>query len=171
MKKIIALVLVLMLTFGLVACGGSAEGEDTGDVATAEEVKGAVATAGQISVFVPEGYKLSMGSITGADDSDTTQCYIQPETPSMTDYFWIMVKDSEESAASSIAMTKDVNEAADITINADVNWTGCHYVWGDDLDCGVVCGTVNGVVYQVNFAGHAPTSAEMLAVLNSITAA
>lgn len=173
MKKFIALMLVLVLTLGLVACGGSADNGGDETEATTAEVKGAVGTAGKISVFVPEGYNLNVGSITGSSDDDS-QCYIQPETPNMFDYYWIMIRDSEENAASNVAMTKEVNNAADITITADTTWTGCHYVYeslSGNVDCGVIMATVNGVVYQVNFCGHAPESAELLAVLNSITAA
>lgn len=172
MKKLISILLAFVLVFALAACGGEG-GEDGGKAA--EEVKGAQASWGLISVFVPEGYVLSGGSITGADDTDETQCSIQPETASMYDYYWISVKNKED-IDSSIQTTKEMNSASDITFKTgDIEWTGCSYKYttalSGDVDIGSVTANIGGVDYLVSFCGHAPESAEMNAVLGSITAA
>lgn len=170
MKKTIAILLALVLMVSLVACGG----KDSDKGGKKEEVKGSQQSWGMISVFVPEGYVLNGGSITGIDDTDETQCSIQPEQATMYDYFWIAVKDADF-AASSIETTKDVNSAEDITITAgDKDWTGCHYVYDSysgSVDCGAVSCEIDGATYLVTFCGHAPDSAEMTAVLSSISAA
>ncbi|MCQ2456576.1 MAG: hypothetical protein MJ096_04385 [Clostridia bacterium] len=179
MKKILAIVLMLVLVLSLAACGkGEDAGTDNGGKETEEvkeEMKGEVNTWGKISVFVPEGFTFGQGSITGVDDTDETQCYLKGgDQYDMYHYFWIVVTE-EESAKSNVDMTKSVNEAEDITIKADNEWTGCHYVYSTafngDLDCGMVYRVIDGAAYQVSFCGYATDSAEMTAVLNSIAAA
>lgn len=168
MKKLIALLLAVVLVLCLVACGSGDKPAET-----EATLKGEQKTWGQISVFVPEGYVLGGGSITGVDDTDETQCYIQPETPSMYDYYWICVQDAE-TAAGNVEMTKNINYAEDITVNdGSKDWTGCHYVYesySGSVDCGAVVCEIDGVTYVVNFCGHAPESAEMKTVLASVTA-
>lgn len=168
MKKLLALLLAVIMIFSFAACG---EGEGDNQQ---PEVKGEQQSWGQISVFVPEGYVLNGGSITGVDDDDPTQCAIQPETTSMYDYFWIIAKD-EATVLTDIETTKSMNDAKDITVDAGGNtWTGCHYVYeaySGNIDCGAVYCTVDGVTYLVNFCGHAPDSPELITVLSSIKAA
>lgn len=174
MKKLIALLLAVMLVLCLVACGGDAN-PDGGDkpAETEAQLKGEQKTWGQISVFVPEGYVLGGGSITGVDDTDETQCYIQGETPSMYDYYWICVQDAE-TAASNIELTKSINNAEDITINdGSKDWKGCHYVYdaySGKVDIGAVACEIDGVTYVANFCGHKPDSDELKTVLASIGA-
>lgn len=178
MKKIIAFTLALVLVLALAACGnspatpGSDKPADTN--APAPAVKGEQQSWGLISVLVPEGYVLSGGSITGVDDTDETQCAIQPETPSMYDYYWICVQDAE-TAAANIEMTKSMNNAEDITVNdGSRDWTGCHYTYdaySGKVDCGAISCVIGDATYVVNFCGHAPDSAEMIAVLASVSAA
>lgn len=175
MKKIFAALLTAALVMGLTACGGSGSDSKETKSEAATAVEGEQGTAGKISVFVPKGYVLNQGSITGVDDEDDTQCYMQGETPSMYDYYWIMIQSSEDSAKANAEMTKSSNNAEDASVAAgDTTWTGCTYVYSGstaDYDCGCVYATVDGVVYQVNFCGHALDSAEMQAVLASIKAA
>ena len=57
MKKIIAVLMVLMLTLSLCACGSSS-------------LKGEEQTWGNISVFVPEGWNLTGGDLLDENDPD-----------------------------------------------------------------------------------------------------
>ena len=169
MKKILVIALALVLCLSIVAC--SKEGGE----GKKDDVKGETQTWGQITVFVPEGYELSGGSITGSDSDDETQCSIQPTTFNMYDYWWIAIKDAEDAAAS-IESTKEFNNGEDVTVTAgDNTWTGCKYVYessfNGSIDCGSISSEINGVTYLVTFCGHAPESAEMIAVLESLAAA
>lgn len=137
--------------------------------------KGSLQTWGEISVFVPEGYALHGGAIVGSKTDDVKQCSIQPEKPNSYDYYWI-ISTTAEKAVENIATTKEVNAADDITVKANgTEWKGCHYLYkplsGRAVDCGSIYRTDGDIVYQVNFAGHAPDSVEMTAVLASITGA
>ena len=167
MKKLFALVLSVILVVALVGCGGSSA-KTKGEA----KMKGTTETWGEISVFVPDGFEFHGGNITGVDDTDEKQCYMKKDPQSMYDYIWIVVKDDEASAKSNVETTKDVNKAEDVTVKADNGeWTGCHYVYESykgSVDCGAIYATVDGKTIQVNFAGYAPESKEMKAVLSSL---
>lgn len=181
MKKLLAILLALAMILCFAACGEKQDANndspdggntDTGD--KAPEVKGEQKSWGEISVFVPEGYNLNGGSITGVDDEDPKQCYMQTDPASMYDYFWIITKD-EESALADIEMTKSLNNAEDLTLEVDgKTWKGCSYVYSTsfngDVTIGSVCCTIDGATYVVNFSGHAPDSPEMTAILGSVKA-
>ena len=178
MKKLISIVLILSLVFCFAACGSKEGGEKGGK---AEDVKGAEQTVGNITVFVPDGYKLAGGNITGTDkdNPDPDSCYIQPETPNMFDYYTIQVS-TEEQATSNIEMSKSANADAsgikdvkDVeTKIGDVTWKGFSYLYESDLNSDIPCGayyaTIGETVYYVMVTGHAIDSAEAAAVLGSL---
>ena len=170
MKKLIAILLALCALFAFCACGASGE-KPNGDTGKAEEIKGETASLGKISVFVPEGKVLKMGSITGGDKEDDTQYYISADPVEYLDYYWIVIKDTKENAADNVEMTKSFNEAEDVTFTAGgVEWTGCSYE-SSGAPCGAAYAEVDGVFYMVNFVGHAVTDADFLKVIGSIKAA
>ncbi|MCQ2419191.1 MAG: hypothetical protein MJ085_05325 [Clostridia bacterium] len=172
MKKLIAILLVLVLAFGVFAC--SAESGGHKHKKEDEITWGSMQTWGRISVFVPDGYVLQGGNITGIDDTDETQCSIQPETPSFYDYYWIVITDAE-TAESNIEATKAINSGKNATVTAgDHEWKGVTYSMtglNGSIDAGVVYSEIDGVVYQVTFVGHEPDSNEVSSVLKSIKAA
>lgn len=178
MKRIAAIFLVLVLAFALFACGAEDADDNGGNggngEAKVEEVKGASQSWGKISVFVPEGCKLNPGSITGVDDTDENQCYIQKdvEIPSMYDYVWIVVSEDEAAVAANVETTKTMNAATDATVG---EWKGCTYEYtlfdGSKTTCGMLYRTVDGVTYQLSFAGYPVDSPVFVKILDSIKAA
>ncbi len=170
MKKILVLILSVILVVAFAGCGG-----DNSKVSTTkkgeEKMKGTTENWGEISVFVPDGFEFKGGSITGVDDTDEKQCYMKKDPNAMFEYIWIVVND-EEAVKNNIEMTKSVNSAEDITVSADNGeWTGCHYIYAGasgDVDCGAIYSVIDGTSFQVNFAGYAPESKEMKAVLYSL---
>ncbi|MCQ2448796.1 MAG: hypothetical protein MJ132_01210 [Clostridia bacterium] len=170
MKKILALILSVILAVAFAGCGGSKETKEKKE----EKMKGTTENWGEISVFVPDGFEFKGGSITGVDDTDEKQCYMKKDPTAMFEYIWIVVNE-EEAVKNNIAMTKSVNSAEDITVSADNGeWTGCHYLYAGatgDVDCGAIYAVIDGTAFQVNFAGYAPESKEMKAVLSSLKSA
>ncbi len=182
MKKTIALILAVLTIFALCACGGNPGGnaEETKENADPTNdapngnggaIQGEVTTLGRISVFVPEGKVLKMGSITGGDKEDDTQYYISADPAEFTDYYWIVIKDTKEHAAENVDMTKSFNDAEDVTFTAsNGEWTGCRYESGG-TPCGAAYAEVDGVFYMVNFVGHAVDEDGFLKVIGSLKAA
>ena len=176
MKKLVSIVLILALVFCFASCGS-----DTKEKAEDVTVKGAEQTIGNFTVFVPEGYTATDGNITGSDknDPDPNSCYIQPDPPSMYDYYTILIL-SEDDALGNIEMTKAANSSSESVKDlkeieykiGDVTWKGITYLYATALNGEVPCGayyaTIGDTVYYAMINGHAIDSAEVAAVLGSL---
>lgn len=165
-KKLIALILAALAAFAmLAACGGGEGGGEGGGAA----VKGETQTWGNLTVFVPEGYALTGGSLLNKEDPDALQIYLET---SPLHAFTVSVTDDEEEADGSLTATKEMNDAngaeGDVTFTAGgVTWTGYAYKYGND-DCFIAYGEVSGKWVLVSGGYSAYNSDEATAVLESI---
>lgn len=170
MKKTFALVLALIMVFSLAACGGggnsstgggnnSTEGNTSGgETATTqpEETLGETQTAGNITVLVPDGWRLKPGDAGGIENDDALFLL---STEGDTPYLWVKIVD-EANRDSSLGS----NSNADIdpfTVEG-VEWTG-----KDNM----ITATVDGTIWMVmNYGFEGYTDETVRAVLGSLKA-
>ena len=152
----VVLTLVLALTL-LAACGG---GEDAADV------KGETQTWGEITLFVPEEYTLKGGDMFGEEAPNRLTLN---KGESSFEYIMVGSGYTEDEAASSIDMTRSVNEGCeDIEITAGANtWTGVAYN-SLGVDCVSVSAPIGDGYVLITSAGAAKDDAAFNKVLESI---
>ncbi len=153
MKKIIAVLMVLMLTLSLCACGSSS-------------LKGEEQTWGNISVFVPEGWNLTGGDLLDENDPDKLSLK-DPDADSFT-YVNVLI-DTEENIDNNINATKEMNEGtSDTTVKVgEAEWTGLTYE-SIGYKCGYLKHVAADKVYAVYFCGYATDDAAFQAILGSL---
>ena len=160
--KIIALVLVLIMTATLfAACGGS----DVGD--NGDDVKGETQTSGNITIFVPEGFTLKGEDMFG--DEDPNKLTLSKDGSSF-DYFMVSAGFTQDNAEMSIEGTRSANEGCeDVEIKVgDVTWTGVAYTWSS-VDVVVVTAPMGEGYVLFTSSGHGKDDATCKTVLESIT--
>ena len=132
--KLIAMTVVLTLSVAaLASCGGSSENntsndtaDDTGKETEADNanIAGEVKTSGNITVFVPEEFDFTGTNLFNEADDNVARL-INKEDGS--EYFLISLYD-KSNAESSIDMTRDINEAEDVTVEiGGKTWAGVKY--------------------------------------------
>ena len=129
--KFISIAVVLTLAIAaLASCGGNSGNDTANDTANdteAENVKtmaGEVKTSGNITVFVPEEFDFTGTNLFNEADDNVARL-INKEDGS--EYFLISLYD-KSNAESSIDMTRDINEAEDVTVEiGGKTWAGVKY--------------------------------------------
>lgn len=128
---------------------------------------GKIIEAGNLKVFLPDGYNMTTGSNTG--DPDDNQVWFHVTPPTFFNYYWIIRNDNVTQIDSNISLSKKMNNGEDVApfeLNG-TNWSGMTYMYGD-----VVCNTLKGDAkdthYQVTVIGHEIASEEVQTVLSSI---
>ena len=129
--KIFAFMLVLALAFTMfAACNkkdDTKKSDDTEAEKVEEQIKGEEQTWGNITVFVPEGYKLNTKNLFGEEDPDEVS--LTSESDEYFDYFKVTANMDENNVTSSLDTTRDINEGCtDIEFTAGgKTWTGVTY--------------------------------------------
>ena len=163
--KIISLTLALVIAlFAFASCGSSSEGGEETEKA-ADEVKGTEGTWGNITLLVPEGMVMTGGNLINEDDPDTVN--LKKSDDEMT-YIIVRIFD-EESAKSSIDMTREINDnCEDLTFEgAGTTWSGVQYdSFGYDIF--VVYGELGEKGVMITSCGFKSDSDIIKAVVDSI---
>lgn len=132
-----------------------------------ESIGGKLQKAGNIRIFVPEGYTCKTGTNLG--EPDDNQIWLQTVPPTFTDYFWVIVQENEEALEQNISMSKSINQARDLEPFSidDTTWSGITYDYGE-LVCNVLKGKNDRAMFQVTVIGHTVDSDLAQKVLGSI---
>lgn len=154
MKKIIAVLMVLTLMLSLCACDGSSA------------PKGEEKTWGNITVFVPDGWTLTEGSL--IDEQDPDSLSLKDPDAGLLSYVNVLV-DDEESIDANISATKEYNEGAeDATVKAgDKEWTGVTYE-SMSYKCGYLKTIAGDKVIAAYYCGYDTSDAALLVILESL---
>ncbi|MBQ7715275.1 MAG: hypothetical protein IJT70_05335 [Clostridia bacterium] len=109
MKKITALVMVIVLAFAVLASCGGAKGEEK--------------TQGNITVFVPDGYGIDGGIM-----SDDNYARIFNPELEISNNMGISVVESVDKALENISLYQGDTPGTDVSIKAgDIEWKGVSY--------------------------------------------
>ena len=132
-----------------------------------ESIGGKLQKAGNIHIFVPEGYTCKTGTNLG--EPDDNQIWLQTVPPTITDYVWVIVQENEEALDLNISMSKSINQARDLEpfMIDDTSWGGITYDYGE-LVCNVLKGKNGKAMFQVTVIGHTVDSDLAQKVLGSI---
>ena len=173
-RKSAFLALSALLLLSLPACG-SKEEETTAEVIketvtteNAPSVPGKKESYGNYkTIFVPEGMKLSGGSLGGKEDPSTVWIQLKDNEAR---YYRLSIED-EETCKTSVNQTKEVNQGAkEVTISAgSTTWTGAAYRYNDMMDCFQVYGKVGDKFVLVSAGWYSYDDDKTKAILESLS--
>lgn len=167
--KFIAVTVILALALvAFASCGGNSGNDtanDTGKDTEADNgntMVGEIKTSGNITVFVPETFDFTGTNLFNEEDENTARLLNKEDG---SEYFLISLYD-KEAAESSLDLTREINEAEDVTVEIGGNtWSGVKYdSFGYDV-FQVYCEANRALV---TCCGYTIDSEVALAVLGSI---
>ena len=173
-KKSACAALSALLLLSLPSCG-SKEEETTAEVVKETEtteagtssVSGKKESYGNFkSVFIPDGMKLTGGSLGGKDDPSTVWIQFKDNDAR---YYRLSIED-EETCKNSVTQTKDVNPGAkEVSITAGgTKWTGAAYRYNDMMDCFQIYGKVGDKFILVSGGWYSYDDEKTSAILESL---
>lgn len=168
MKKLaVALICVFVMIFCLGGCGGS--GTAAQGTEAKIEMPGTTESWGIYEeIFVPDGMKLTGGSLT--DPEDQSSVWIQNGDNAME--YYLFVVSTEEQSKKDVAATKEYNKDSDpqdVTLTTgDYAWTGVAYKYGGETDVAQLYASIGGTVINVRMGGYAYDADSTKAILGSI---
>ena len=150
MKKTVSIALAALmlcaLAFSFAACANKQGG-------TPEDVspKGKVETMGNISVYVPDGWRLQASSGEGPDS-----CFVMKGSAMSDGYVWITIAD--RSLADSSIAGNNTAEIEPFTVNG-TEWSGKD---------GCFCGTIGDKLYLITLYALSHDDADVQSVIGSL---
>ncbi|MBR6916982.1 MAG: hypothetical protein IKN38_02240 [Clostridia bacterium] len=169
LTKILALALMMALVVTVfAACGDKKEGAETADNAgEAASAKGETQTWGNITIFVPDDYKLTGGDMFDAENPD--KLTLNTKSDSSFEYVMVSANFTEDNAVMSLDTTRELNEGCeDVEITAGANkWTGVAYN-SLGVDCVALYAQIGEGYVVLNSSGMGKDNASLKAILESI---
>ena len=104
MKKLMSLLLALIRVLSMVACGGETTEDTTTEDTTTEDVGGAEDIVSQLYAEVDAAFATQLGNVPAATGEEKIGAVII----SLTNPFWVTIKECYEAAAAELGVTIDV---------------------------------------------------------------
>ena len=104
MKKLMSLLLALIMVLSMVACGGETTEDTTTEDTTTEDVGGAEDIVSQLYAEVDAAFATQLGNVPAATGEEKIGAVII----SLTNPFWVTIKECYEAAAAELGVTIDV---------------------------------------------------------------
>ena len=186
MKKLLRLIALSIsftaLAMTMVSCGN--ESGSTSGTSTAKETEketegtaseaspaGKIETWGNLTVFVPEGFSLTGGSLLSKEDQNSL--WIQLDANKSIYYLISIV--AEDVAKNGVETTKEMNaeyDPVDVKFTTgSIEWTGVSYVYSGSTDCFYIYSNIDGKTVIVQAGWNTYDSEQTKTILASIVPA
>lgn len=158
MKKLVLILSAALLALCFAGCGAKDNG-----------VAGTIDSAGNLSIFVPDGYTMVPGGPFGVPEGDENSIGLLPtdSEDTLSDYVQVYLQ-TETEAKAGVELTKTLNDAKEVKKTVgNSEWTGCEYT-ANDVTYLSLWAPYEDKGLQVNMGGHELDDSFTYAVLDSL---